>query len=355
MFTDIIVVTKDKLFFSQLNSGSCNSNQFIQYKSIEEAITHCQGQQDGVLVIDIEVLEPQEMDYISYINKRFSNISIIIITPISMVSMANRAIESGASLYLTKPVSCESIKQTIDRILKNSQDISDRSNNEEKMLFELIGGSPAMEKIIKLIIKVAPSSANVLLGGENGTGKEYFGQIIHKLSKVKGDFVPLNCGAIPEQLFESELFGHAKGSFTGATKDKTGMVEEADGGTLFLDEVGELPLSSQVKLLRFLQERKFKRVGETRERSVNTRIIAATNRDLKEMVKDGKFREDLFYRLHVFPIILPPLRARKESIPNLITLFIHQANNRLNSNFTGFSTVAEFLLSNMTTLEILGS
>jgi two-component system nitrogen regulation response regulator GlnG len=262
-----------------------------------------------------------------------------------MVATANRAIESGASLYLTKPVSCDSIIQTIERLLKESQANITNPNDEEQMLFDLVGRSPAMEKIVKLIIKVAPSSATVLLGGENGTGKEYFAQVIHKISKVKGSFIPLNCGAIPEQLFESELFGHAKGSFTGATKDKKGIVEEADGGTLFLDEVGELPLSSQVKLLRFLQERKFKRVGETRERTVNTRIITATNRDLKEMVKNGEFREDLFYRLHVFPITLPPLRDRKESIPNLIALFIHQANKRLNSNFTGFTTMAEFLLS----------
>jgi len=216
--------------------------------------------------------------------------------------------------------------------------------NEYKMLLEMTGNCPAMEKVVRLCVKIAPSSANIVMLGENGTGKEYFAEIIHKLSKSDGRFVAVNCGAIPENLFESELFGHKKGAFTGAVADKSGVVEEADGGTLFLDEIADLPLNCQVKLLRFIQEKTFRRIGENADKKSNCRIIAATNKNLKRMIEDNLFREDLFYRINVFSITLPPLRERKESVPYLISLFMHQQCEKLKKSAFDFSNEAKFAL-----------
>ena len=216
--------------------------------------------------------------------------------------------------------------------------------NEYKTLMDMTGNNPIMEKVVRLCIKIAPSSANIIMLGENGTGKEYFSEIIHKLSKIEGKFVAVNCGAIPENLFESELFGHKKGSFTGAIIDKAGVVEAADGGTLFLDEIADLPPNCQVKLLRFIQEKTFRRVGENFDRKSNCRIIAATNKNLKQEIADNKFREDLFYRLNVFTLTLPPLRERKGSIPYLISLFIQQQTEKLGKHFREFSPEAQFAL-----------
>lgn len=215
---------------------------------------------------------------------------------------------------------------------------------EYKTLMDMTGNNPTMEKVVRLCIKIAPSSANIVMLGENGTGKEYFAEIIHKLSKVEGKFVAVNCGAIPENLFESELFGHKKGAFTGAISDKAGVVEAADNGTLFLDEIADLPPNCQVKLLRFIQEKTFRRVGENFDRKSNCRIIAATNKNLKQEISENRFREDLYYRLNVFSITLPPLRERKGSIPYLISLFVEQQSATLNKKFNKFSKEAQFAL-----------
>ncbi|MCX7726484.1 MAG: sigma 54-interacting transcriptional regulator, partial [Chitinispirillaceae bacterium] len=201
--------------------------------------------------------------------------------------------------------------------------------------------------LLKYAIKIAPTNSNVLIGGESGTGKEFFAKIIHRMSnRHQGRFVAMNCGAIPDTLFESELFGYKKGAFTGADRDKSGLVEEAHMGTLFLDEVGELSLSAQVKLLRFLQEREFRRVGETITRTVDVRVIAATNKYLPSLIQKGVFREDLYFRLNVFYIHLPPLRERRETIPNLIKLFVHKNNQIFNKNINSISKGAEIILAN---------
>ncbi len=195
----------------------------------------------------------------------------------------------------------------------------------------LVGDGPALREVIKQVQLVAPTDSAVLVTGESGTGKELVARAIHDQSQRKdGPLIRVNCGAIPENLFESEFFGHVKGAFTGATRDKAGRFELADGGTLFLDEVGEIPLAQQAKLLRVLQEHELERVGETRVRSVNVRVIAATNRNLEEAVAEGTFREDLFYRLNVVPISVPPLRDRAEDIPLLVQHFVAQTAQRLN-------------------------
>ena len=196
---------------------------------------------------------------------------------------------------------------------------------------DLIGESSGLRKVMQQIELVAPTDASVLITGESGTGKELVARAIHEYSARKGRaLIKLNCGAVPESLFESEFFGHVRGAFTGALKDKPGRFELADDGTLFLDEIGEVPLAMQAKLLRVLQEQELERIGDTRTRKVNVRIIAATNRDLKEEVDTGRFREDLFYRLSVFPIEVPPLRERRDDIPMLATHFLTQSARRMN-------------------------
>ncbi|MDR2578257.1 MAG: sigma 54-interacting transcriptional regulator [Chitinispirillales bacterium] len=215
----------------------------------------------------------------------------------------------------------------------------------EKRILVDMAVSPSMNKVLHVAKKIAPTTSTVLIGGESGTGKEFFARIIHSHSQCcDRQFVAVNCGAIPDTLFESEFFGYRKGAFTGAERDKPGLVEEAHGGTLFLDEVGELSLPAQVKLLRFLQDRMFRSVGDTSLRTADVRIIAATNKDLRELMERGEFREDLFFRLNVFYLHLPPLRERKETIPGLISLFVHRFNRILGKNVSRFSNAAESLL-----------
>jgi transcriptional regulator with GAF, ATPase, and Fis domain len=206
---------------------------------------------------------------------------------------------------------------------------------------DIIGDSPGLQKVKQQIQLVAPTDAAVLVTGESGTGKELVARAVHDHSERKGrPLIKLNCSAVPEGLFESEFFGHVRGAFTGAFKDKPGRFELADGGTLFLDEIGDVPLAMQAKLLRVLQEKELERVGDTRTRKVNVRIIAATNRDLKKDVDTGRFREDLFYRLSVFPIEVPPLRQRRDDIPLLVKHFLVQSTGRMNRPATQISEAA---------------
>jgi len=239
------------------------------------------------------------------------------------------------------------LKTVIEKLAARADRNQEQQQLELQLLTDLMGTNQEMQKVLRLAIKIAPTMSTVLIEGESGTGKEFFARIIHRMSqRYEGRFVAVNCGAIPDTLFESELFGHRKGAFTGADRDKAGLVEEAHLGTLFLDEVGELTAPAQVKLLRFLQERSFTRIGETSPRRVNTRIIAATNKILTQLVEKGTFREDLFYRLNVFSLRLPPLRQRKETIPNLVRLFVHKHNSVMGKNVNKISRAAEIVLAN---------
>jgi len=218
-------------------------------------------------------------------------------------------------------------------------------DHEQAAFEELIGNTPAMRRVVELIQKVAPTDSTVLLLGESGSGKEVVANTIHRLSPRRDKpFIAVNCAALPEQILESELFGHVRGSFTGATADKTGLFEEADGGTLFLDEVGDMALVSQAKLLRVLQSGEIRRVGDTNVRHVNVRILAATNRDLIEDVRDKRFREDLYFRLNVIQIVIPPLRERPDAIMALTREFLKRYNRKYGKNLTQIEDAAWALL-----------
>ena len=249
------------------------------------------------------------------------------LTAFSSMEEAVEAMKLGAYDYITKPFKNDEIrvvvKNALERKALKEENRQLKQQLGQRFSFQcLIGKSPSMMKVISLLERVAPSQANVLITGESGTGKEVVAKAIHQNSPRKDKpFVPINCGAIPENLLESELFGHEKGAFTGAEKRKEGLFESADKGTLFLDEVGELPMGMQVKLLRVLQEREFRRVGGTTNIPLDIRLVAATNQNLENMVKRGTFREDLYYRLNVVSMELPPLRHRLEDIPLLMENF----------------------------------
>ncbi|MGE3545838.1 MAG: sigma-54-dependent transcriptional regulator, partial [Kofleriaceae bacterium] len=248
---------------------------------------------------------------------------VILVTAFATADTAIAAMKQGAYDYLTKPFQVDEINAVIGRALEKRALVAQNLELRDQLagrarLAKLLGKSRAMQKVFELITKIHSTRTNVLITGESGTGKELVARALHSEgNRAKAPFVAVNCGAIPDELMESELFGHKKGAFTGAVSDKSGLFAEADGGTLFLDEIGELSLGLQVKLLRALQERKIKPVGATEEIELDVRVIAATNRDLEAEVARGAFRADLYYRLNVFEIRLPPLRHRREDVPLL--------------------------------------
>jgi transcriptional regulator with GAF, ATPase, and Fis domain len=235
-------------------------------------------------------------------------------------------------------------KQSEERL--QHENVALREETDKASMFEeIVGTSAALQRVLSLVSKVAPTDASVLITGETGTGKELVARAIHRCSQRSSKpFVSVNCAAVPRDLIASELFGHEKGSFTGAVQRRVGRFELADGGTIFLDEVGELPLVTQIALLRVLQEREFERVGGTRSIQTNVRVVAATNRDLRAAIAAGTFRSDLFYRLNVFPLEVPPLRDRREDIPELVEYFIDRCANNVGKNITGINNKSLALL-----------
>jgi two-component system nitrogen regulation response regulator GlnG/two-component system response regulator HydG len=329
------------------NAFNLKGFRTINASSIAKALSVLEKEKIDFVFLDIEAMPKQEIDLVNYLKTSSPNSEIIILATINELEEATKALRNGASFYLIKPVKAADIKTILDKLSTKVDRQQEYLALEQRVLSDLMSGNPAMEKLLKLAVKIAPTTSTVLIGGESGTGKEFFARIIHRMSKrIDGQFVAMNCGSVPDTLFESELFGHKKGSFTGADRDKPGLVEEAHLGTLFLDEVGELSPAAQVKLLRFLQERSFRRIGDNVQRTVNVRIIAASNKDLARLISENKFREDLFYRLNVFYLYLPPLRERKETIPNLIKLFVHKNNELLEKHISRISPAAESILAN---------
>ncbi len=261
-------------------------------------------------------------------------IPVIVITAFGSVEQAVEMVKNGAFQYLTKPFETSELLQAITMALEQSAPQREQARLRREIPAspaQIIGASRQMKDVIKLLSKAARSNSTVLITGESGTGKELFAHSIHKMSDRKGAFVPVNCAAIPTELIESELFGHTGQAFTGAKQARAGLFEAAEGGTIFLDEVGELPLLMQPKLLRVLQEGTVRRVGADREREINVRVLAATNRDLEQEVTEGRFREDLYWRLNVIHLRIPPLRERPLDIPLMIDHFLNKMADRSGS------------------------
>jgi DNA-binding NtrC family response regulator len=297
-----------------------------------EAIALGRAKRYDVVLTDIRMGEVDGLSVLRDFRQRSPETAIVLLTAFGSMDGAIEAIKQGAYDYLAKPFKKEEIRLVVRRSLEHSRLVREnariREELRERQGSPLIGSSPAMLEVYKLVARVSAGKSTVLLEGESGTGKELVARAVHANSPRRDrPFVPVNCAALPETLLESELFGHEKGAFTGAVASKRGLFETADQGTLFLDEIGDIGAALQVKLLRVIQEQEVRHVGGTASVKVDVRIIAATNRNLAQMVRDGKFREDLFYRLNVVRIVLPPLRARREDIPMLAHHFLAKVSS----------------------------
>ena len=324
----------------------------ISFNNGKDSLNKIREESVDVIITDLKLPDMNGLDILKEVKNTNPLIPIIIITAYGNIDIAVEAMKNGAYDFITKPFDTEHLILLIERAMERSRLMADnlilREEFAEKFgLPKIIGKSKRMLDIIKDVKKVAASNATVLLLGESGTGKELIARAIHYLSpRNKYPFVTINCAAIPADLLENELFGHEEGAFTGASKQKLGRFELANRGTIFLDEIGDLDLSLQAKLLRVLQEREFERVGGTESIVVNLRIIAASNKDLSMAVEKRTFREDLFYRLSVFPVSLPPLRERTEDINELSNHFLNLFSHQMNKQISGISPEAMKILEN---------
>lgn len=281
-----------------------------------------------IVITDLKMPGKDGIAVLEAVKKMSPETEVILMTAYATAQTAVEAMRKGAYDYLIKPFEMVEMKLKVRHILEKRELTKENIDLKDKLkdkysLDNIIGTSEAMQKVYHMVEKVAPRNATVLIRGESGTGKELIAQAIHQMSlRASGKFVAVNCAALPETLLESELFGHEKGAFTGAEKQKKGRFELADGGTIFLDEIGDISQTTQVKLLRVLQSKEVTRLGSEETIQVDVRTLAATNRNLEDLIKQGAFRDDLYYRLNVFPIYLPPLRERREDIPELIAHFL---------------------------------
>lgn len=308
------------------------------------AMEKVKAQRYDVVLLDVDMPRLNGLETLKLIKEHDPATTVIIMTAFATIDDAVRAVKEGAYNYLSKPVKGEELVRLIERALSAQTMISSVAASAPVLMDagrKIIGGSAEMQKVFNIIHRLAKVDTPVLIRGASGTGKELVARAIHFNSARKDEkFVAINCSAIPENLFESELFGHEKGAFTGAHERKIGRFQFAEGGTLFLDELGDMPVMMQVKLLRVLQEKLFTPVGSNREIETNVRVIAATNRPLEDMIRDGRFREDLFYRLNVIPIFLPPLAERKTDIEHLVSTFIKKFNKAHNKRIIGIAPEA---------------
>ena len=312
----------------------------------QQAVEILKKKSFDMVISDLQMPRMTGIELLHHVNLNYPELTFMVITAFGTTESAVEVMKKGAYDYLTKPFKIDEVRLNIKNAVKSKHlEIENRSLKRElqkEFNFQnLVGNSENMHNVYNIVERVSQSPTNVLITGESGTGKEMVAKAIHYNGFFKDKpFVTVNCGAIPEALMESEMFGHKKGSFTGAICDKQGLFEIADGGTLFLDEVGELPLSIQVKLLRAIQERVIRKVGDIQDLKVSVRIIAATNRILEEMVKTGEFREDLYYRLNVILIHVPSLRERRDDIPLLAEFFLKKYNEKLIKSIQGISDEA---------------
>jgi two-component system response regulator GlrR len=311
-----------------------------------EALAAAKKDRFDLAICDLRLGSEDGLDVTEELLRIHPGLPVIILTAHGSIPNAVEAMQRGAFGYLTKPFDDKELKAKIEEGL-SPQRMRGEIQRLKSLVNELYGmenivaRSPAMQRLLQQVVQVADSDATILLFGETGTGKEVFARVIHSNSRrSKGSFVALNCAAIPETLFESELFGHVRGAFTSAHGAKRGLFQSANGGTLFLDEIGEMPLSMQVKLLRAVQEREVREVGSESSTKIDVRIIAATNKDLGEAVKNGSFRNDLYYRISVVPLFIPPLRERRDDIPLLAQHFLISSAKRANKDLRGFTPAA---------------
>jgi len=347
--TNILVVDDEIGYRRVLNNALTERGFCVKTAgSGEDALEELKNQEFPVIILDMKL--PGGIDGLDLLQKvkEQYNTSVLIMTAYGGIETAVEAMKRGAFNYISKPFSIDEIILNVDRMIAQRNILEENKylHSELEKAFGLktiIGNSREIQKVLDMISRVAHSTATVLITGESGTGKELVARAVHYTGNRKNKkFVVINCATLSENLLESELFGHKKGAFTGAIQAKKGLFEEADGGTLFMDEIGDIPVSVQAKILRVLQEGEFIPLGDTLARHVDVRIIAATNQNLLKKVQEKGFREDLYYRLNVINLQMPPLRERKEDIPLLTRYFIEKYNKRENKNIKGISTEAEY-------------
>jgi two-component system response regulator PilR (NtrC family) len=327
--------------------------QVHQAANGDEAVAVIDGHDIDLVLSDLSMPGRDGMAVLRHVREMSPQTLVILMTAHATVESAVEAIRLGAQDYILKPLIFEDVLRKVQRLMEHRKLAWENQALRRQVEGQFtpdrpLGRSEAMQQIAAMVAKVAPTPATVLINGESGVGKEVIARTIHNLSGMKNNiFLPVNCSAIPENLLESQLFGHIKGSFTGAVSSQEGLFQKARGGTIFLDEIGELPLSLQPKLLRVLEERTVLPVGASTPVKVNVRIIAATNRNLKDDVEAGRFREDLYYRLAVFEINIPPLRKRLEDIPALVEHLIHRHNTAMNMSYKGVDSATMRVLMSL--------
>lgn len=348
----VLVVDDDQGLRLSVRTALASSNRFEVEEAFDglnalekvKAPENAGAKKFDVVILDVDMPRVNGLEALRLIKEHDPGIIVLMITAHATLDHAVQAVKDGAYNYLSKPVSGDELLALVDKAVSAHTMISNIAASAPVLVEagrKIIGNTQQMQKVFNIIHRLAKVDTPVLIRGASGAGKELVAKAIHYNSARKDEkFVAINCSAIPENLFESELFGHEKGSFTGADQRKIGKFQFAEGGTLFLDEVGDMPLMMQVKILRVLQEKMFTPVGSNREISTNVRIVAATNRPLEEMIKTGAFREDLFYRLNVVPIFLPALADRKDDIENLINIFIKKFNTAHSKRISGVAADA---------------
>ena len=345
-----ILVVDDEVGYRKVLSNALTERGFVVRTAAtgEEALAELKKHEFPIALLDMKL--PGGIDGLELLQRikgMYNNTSVLIMTAYGGIETAVEAMRRGAFNYITKPFNLDEIILNIDRLIAQQKIIEENKylhSELEKVygLKKIVGSSREIQKVLDMVSRVALSTATVLITGESGTGKELVARAIHFTGNRKGrKFVVINCATLSENLLESELFGHVKGAFTGAIKDKKGLFEEADGGTLFMDEIGDIPKSVQAKILRVLQEGEFISLGDTVTKKVDVRIIAATNQDLLQGVQEKEFREDLYYRLNVINIKMPPLRDRKEDIPLLVKHFVEKYNKKETRQIKGISPEVE--------------
>lgn len=323
---ELLGITLDRMHIEVSAAGSCAA-----------AISALRANTFDLCLTDMKLPDGDGLSIVEWIQQHRPQLPVAVITAHGNVESAVRALKLGAFDFISKPLDLAALRKLIVATLKLGDDLESTSQLPQ---VKLLGRSQVMQQLREMIEKVARSQAPVHIFGESGTGKELVAHLIHEASARRdGPFVPVNCGAIPSELMESELFGHKKGSFTGAVTDKQGLIQSAEGGTLFLDEIADLPLHMQVKLLRVIQEKSVRAVGESREAPVDVRILSATHRNLSQLVAEGKFREDLFYRVNVIEIRVPPLRDRLEDVPELVSSLLIKLSKQLGVKALSISPV----------------